>query len=110
MKLLENKSKSKLYPSRVLNLGIYILISKSIDLKEKNESEVNKMISEFFEKLSLSPEKAEKDIGIYKSSILKMKQAKELIERLRIKDKKKNKILTIWSVFFYLSKKHKICI
>ena len=89
MKLLVDKSNSKLYPSRVLNLGIYILISNSTDFKEKNESEVNKIISDFFEKLSLSPDKAEKDIGIYKSSILKLKQARELIEELRIKDKKK---------------------
>ena len=89
LKLLVDKSNSKLYPSRVLNLGIYILISNSTDIKEKSESEVTKIISEFFEKLSLSPDKAEKDIGIYKSSILKLKQARELIEELRIKDKKK---------------------
>jgi len=89
LKLLE-KSNSKLYPSRILNLGIYILISKSQDFKEKNESDKNKMTSDIFEKLSLSANKAEKDIGIYKSSISKMEQAKELIEELRIKDKKKN--------------------
>ena len=47
------------------------------------------MISDIFEKLNLSANKAEKDIGIYKSSLTKMKQAKELIEELRIKDKKK---------------------
>ena len=47
------------------------------------------MVSDIFEKLSLSSNKAEKDIGIYKSSISKMEQAKELIEELRIKDKKK---------------------
>ena len=69
---------------------IYILISNAQDLKEKEESETNKMISEIFEKLNLSANKAEKDIGIYKSSISKMIQAKELIEELRIKDKKKN--------------------
>ena len=90
MKLLIEKSNSKLYPSRILNLGIYILISNSLDLKEKNESDANKMTSGIFEKLSLSANKAEKDIGIYKSSISKMKQAKELIEELRIKDKKKD--------------------
>ena len=84
------KSNSKLYPSRILNLGIYILISNSLDLKEKNESDINKMTSDIFEKLSLSNNKAEKDIGIYKSSINKMEQAKELIEELRIKDKKKD--------------------
>ena len=44
---------------------------------------------DIFEKLNLSANKAEKDIGIYKSSISKMEQAKELIEELRTKDKKK---------------------
>ncbi len=90
LKLLIEKTNSKLYPSRILNLGIYILISDSKDFKEKNESDKNKMISDIFEKLSLSANKAEKDIGIYKSSISKMEQAKELIEELRIKDKKKD--------------------
>ena len=87
-KLLIEKSNSKLYPSRILNLGIYILISNAHDLKEKDESETKKMIYDFFEKLNLSANKAEKDIGIYKNSISKMEQAKELIEELRTKDKK----------------------
>ena len=69
-----------------MNLGIYILISNSQDFKEKNESEVNNMISNIFDNLKLSPNKADKDIGIYKSSISKMEQAKELIEELRVKD------------------------
>jgi len=90
LKLLIEKSHSNLYPSRILNLGIYILISNSQDFKEKNESDKNKMNSDIFEELGLSANKAEKDIGIYKSSISKMEQAKELIEELRIKDKKKN--------------------
>jgi len=90
LKLLIEKSNSQLYPSRILNLGIYILISNSQDFKEKNESDKNNMTSDIFEKLSLSASKAEKDIGIYKSSISKMEQAKELIEELRIKDKKKD--------------------
>ena len=89
LKLLKEKSNSKLYPSRILNLGIYILISNSQDLKEKNETDINKMTFDIFEKLSLSTNKAEKDIGIYKSSISKMEQAKELIEELRTKEKKK---------------------
>ena len=88
-KLLKEKSNSKLYPSRILNLGMYILISNSQDFKEKNESEINKFIFDILENLNLSPNKAEKDIGIYKSSISKMEQAKELIEELKIKDKKK---------------------
>ena len=90
LKLLVEKNNSKLYPSRILNLGIYILITKSQDLKEINESDTHKMTSDIFEKLKLSPNKAEKDIGIYKSTISKMEQAKELIEELRIKDKKKD--------------------
>ena len=89
-KLLKEKSNSKLYPSRILNLGIYIIISNSQDFKGENETNMNKMISDIFEKLKLSYSKAEKDIGIYKSSISKMEQAKELIEELRIKDKKKD--------------------
>jgi len=89
LKLLIEKSNSKLYPSRILNLGIYILISNAQDIKEKDESKTNKMISDIFEKLNLSANKAEKDIGIYKSSISKMEQAKDLIEELRTKDKKK---------------------
>ena len=89
MKLLIEKSKSKLYPSRILNLAIYILISSAQDLNDEEESGRNKMISDVFEKLNLSANKAEKDIGIYKSSISKMEQAKELIEELRTKDKKK---------------------
>ena len=90
LKLIKEKSSSKLYPSRILNLGIYILISSSKDLSEGNESEMKKIITEIFEKLNLSINKAEKDIGIYKSSISKMEQAKELIEELRIKDKEKH--------------------
>ena len=90
LKLLKEKSSSKLDPSRRLKLGIYILISNSKDFKDKNESEMNKMASNIFENLDLSINKAEKDIGIYKSSISKMEQAKELIEELKIKDKKKN--------------------
>jgi len=89
LKLLIEKSNSKLYPSRILNLAIYILISSAQDLKDKDESGTNKMISDIFENLNLSANKAEKDIGIYKSSILKMEQAKELIEELRTKEKKK---------------------
>ena len=89
LKLLIEKNNSKLYPSRILNLAIYILISSAKDLNEKDESGTNKMISDIFEKLNLSTNKAERDIGIYKSSILKMEQAKELIEELRTKDKKK---------------------
>ena len=90
LKLLQEKSSSKLYPSRILNLGIYILISNSQDLKDNNDSEKINIISDIFEKLNLSFNKAEKDIGIYKGTLSKMQQAKELIEELRIKDNKKD--------------------
>ena len=90
LNLLKEKISSKLYPSRILNLGIYILISNCQDFKQGNESGMNEIISDIFEKLNLFPNKAEKDIGLYKSSISKMEQAKELIEELRIKDKKKD--------------------
>jgi len=88
LKLLREKTESKIYSSRILNLGIYKIISKAQDLKNVNEVEMNKIISNIFESLNLSFNKAEKDIGIYKSSITKMEQAKELIEELKIKDKK----------------------
>ena len=90
LKLLNKESNYKLYPSRILNLGMYIIISNSPDIKGKNESEIIKLLSDIFEKFNLSINKAEKDIGIYKSSITKMEQAKELIEELRKKDKKKD--------------------
>ena len=89
--LLVQKSSNKPYPSRILNLGIYVVISNSTDFKENNESEKNKLITDVFEKLNLSVSKAEKDIGIYKSTITKMEQAKELIEELKIKEKKSEK-------------------
>ncbi len=89
LELLKEKSNSKHYPSRILNLGIYIIISNSQDLKGKSDSETNKIISDIFEQLNLPFNKADKDIGIYKNTISKMKQAKELIEELRLKDKTK---------------------
>ena len=90
LNLLKEKTHTKLYPSRILILGMYILLSESPDFKGENETEINNEIINIFESLDISTNKAEKDIGIYKSSISKMKQAKELIEELRIKDKKKD--------------------
>ena len=91
LKLLKDKNDPKIYPSRILNLGIYILISNADDFKEVNEPEINTTFSNIFENLNLSFNKAEKDIGIYKSTISKMEQAKELIEELKIKNKKQDK-------------------
>ena len=87
LKFLKEKSDSKFYPSRILNLGLYILISNAQDFKEKNESEKSKIINDIFKDLNLPTNKAEKDIGTYISTLSKMEQAKELIEEQRIKDK-----------------------
>ena len=90
--LLKEKSDSNLYSSRILNLGIYLIIANATDFKDTKDSEKNKIISDIINKLNLSSNKAEKDIGIYKSSIIKMEQAKELLQEAKIKDKKeKNK-------------------
>ena len=90
--LLKEKSTSNLYSSRILNLGIYLIIANATDFNEIKDSEKNKSISDIIEKLNLSVNKAEKDIGIYKSSLIKMEQAKELLQEAKIKDKKeKNK-------------------
>ena len=63
------------------------LISRILRILKKN-----KIISDIINKLNLSFNKAEKDIGIYKSSIIKMEQAKELLQEAKIKNKKeKNK-------------------
>ena len=58
------------------------------ELRQRTSKNLNSTILQI--KAAQTANKAEKDIGIYKSSISKMEQAKELIEELRIKDKKKN--------------------
>ena len=89
-KLLTESIKPDLYPSRILNLGIYTIISNAKDFNESKDSDISNVISETINNLKLSINKAEKDIGLYKSSIIKLKQAKELIEETKIKDKKKS--------------------
>ena len=89
--LLKDKSRTNHYPSRILNLGVYITIANSTDFEGTSESKKNKIISDIFVNLNLPVKKAEKEIGIYKASITKMKQAKELIEELKIKNKNQNK-------------------
>ena len=87
--LLEEKNTSNLYSSRILNIGIYLIISNATDYNKIKDSERNKVILDIINKLNLSVNKAEKDIGIYKSSIKKMQQAKELLEEAKIQNKKK---------------------
>ena len=63
----------------------------SSDFKDFNDSEKNKIISDIVINLNLSFNKAEKDIGIYKSSIIKMEQAKELLQEAKLREKKEKK-------------------
>ena len=87
--LLKEKSSSNLYSSRILNLGIYLIIANASDFNQLKDSEKNKIISDNIKNLNLSVNKAEKDIGIYKSSITKMEQAKELLQEAKNRNKKK---------------------
>ena len=87
--LLEEKNTSNLYSSRILNIGIYLIIANATDFNKIKDSERNKAILDIINKLNLSVNKAEKDIGIYKSSLKKMEQAKELLEEAKIQNKKK---------------------
>ncbi len=89
--LKDKKNSNKPYPSRIINLGVYKTVSNSNDFEGTIESEKNKIISDIFESINLPVTKAEKDIVIYKASIKKMNQTKELIHELKIKDKKKKK-------------------
>ena len=44
--LLKEKSNSNLYSSRILNLGIYLIIANATDFNELKDSEKNKSISD----------------------------------------------------------------
>tara|TARA_B100000424_G_scaffold263596_1_gene251055 strand:+ start:471 stop:1070 length:600 start_codon:yes stop_codon:yes gene_type:complete len=87
--LLKEKRKANLYSSRILNLGVYIVISNSNDFENLDEIEKNKIISEIIKSLDLSVSRSEKDIGLYKTSLIKLQQAKELIEESKVKNKGK---------------------
>ena len=87
--LLKEKSNSNLYPSRILNIGIYLIIANASDYKKLKDAEKNQAISELIENLNLSANKADKDISIYKSSIKKMEQARELLQEAITQNKKK---------------------
>ena len=87
--LLKEKRKANLYSSRILNLVVYIVISNSNDFENLDEIEKNKIISEIIKSLDLSVSRSEKDIGLYKTSLIKLQQAKELIEESKVKNKGK---------------------
>ena len=87
LNLLKEKRKGNLYSSRILNLGIYIIFSNSNDFENLDDNEKNKIISEIIKYLDLSVSRSEKDIGLYKTSLKKLQQAKELIEESKVKNK-----------------------
>ena len=87
--LLKEKSAASLYPSRILNIGIYLIIANANDFNNLKDSEKNKAITDLIKNLNLSVSKAEKDISIYKSSIKKLEQARELLQETIIQNKKK---------------------
>ena len=87
--LLKEKTTSNVYSSRILNLGIYLVINNASDFKKVNDSEKNKFIFDMIEILNLSVNKAEKDIGVYKSTINKMEQSREMLEEAKLQNKKK---------------------
>ena len=89
--LLKEKNTSNLYSSRIMNLGIYLIFTLATDFNEIKDADRNQFISETIINLNLSVSKAEKDIGIYKSTIKKMEQAKELLNEAKIQNKKKEK-------------------
>ena len=75
-----------------MNFGIYLIIANATDFKDIKDPDKNKIISDIINKLNLSFNKAEKDIGIYKNILIRMEQAKELLQEAKLKDKKeKNK-------------------
>ena len=89
--IIKNSSK-KVYYSRILILGIYKILSTANDYKEEEDikkfTEIEKIVSNL--KLPLS--RAEKDITLFKSSIKKFEQAKELIrETIKSEREKRNK-------------------
>ena len=87
--LVIEKSSKKLYYSRILMLGIYKILTKANDFKDNEDITKIKIISELAEKLELPLTRAEKDISIYKTSIKRLFQARELLKETVIADRKK---------------------
>ena len=70
-------------------LGIYKIISKANDFKDDEDITKIKIISELSEKLELPLTRAEKDISLYKNSIKRITQARELLKETVLADRKK---------------------
>jgi len=87
--LVIEKSSKKPYYSRILMLGIYKIFSKANDFKDNEDITKVKTFTELVEKLELPLSRAEKDISIYKNSIKRLTQAKELLKETVLADRKK---------------------
>ena len=70
-------------------LGIYKIFTKANDFMDNEDITKIKKISELAEKLELPLTRAEKDISIYKNSIKRITQARELLKETVLADRKK---------------------
>ena len=82
-------SSEKIYYSRVLMLGIYKIFASANDFKDNEDISKVKIITEITEKLNLPLPRAEKDINMYKTTINRIKQARELLKETVLADRKK---------------------
>ena len=76
---IKDKSKGKSYYSRINAVGIYKLVSELPYFKDIKIEDLNKEIYNVAELLDYQHSRVEKDISMYKSNIVKMKQALEII-------------------------------
>ena len=82
----------KIYYSRIFVLGIYKILSSANDFKEEEDIKKIVEIEKIVKNLNLPLVRAEKDISLFKSSIKKFEQAKELIkETIKSEREKRNK-------------------
>ena len=87
--LVIKKISKKPYYSRILMLGIFKILSKANDFNDNEDISKIKIISELTEKLELPLPRAEKDISLYRNSIKRITQARELLKETVIADRKK---------------------
>ena len=87
--LIVTNSTKKLYYSRILILGMYKISSLASDFKDNDDIKKIKIISDITNNLDLPLSRAEKDISIYKTSIKRIEQAKELLKETVMADRKK---------------------
>ncbi len=80
---------NKPYYSRILMLGIFKILAMANDFKDNEDIKKIKIITDITEKLDLPISRAEKDISIYRSSIKRIEQARELLRETVLADRKK---------------------